>query len=154
QALVVIFDPNGGSVSGGGWLDSPAGAFVADPTATGRANFAFISRYQNDANVPTGNAEFIFTPGGLKFRSTSYEWLVVSGRNALCKGTGTINGRGDYHFMLTSIDSDKPGGRGEDKLRIRIWSDNDGLIYDNQPNASEFAAPTTVLSGGSIVIHH
>ena len=153
-ALVVIYDPNGGSVSGGGWIDSPPGAFVANPTATGRANFAFRSRYQNGANVPTGNAEFLFAPGGLKFRSTTYEWLVVSGRHALCKGTGTINGSGDYHFMLTSIDGDQPGAGGEDKLRIRIWSDSNGPIYDNQPNAPEIAAPTTALGGGSIVIHH
>lgn len=154
QALVVIYDPNGGSVSGGGWIDSPAGSLIADPTATGMAKFAFISRYQNDANVPTGNAEFLFKPRSLKFRSTSYEWLVVSGRYALCKGTGTINGSGDYRFMLTSIDGDQPGGGGQDKLRIRIWSDSAGLIYDNQPNAPEIAAPITPLSGGSIVIHH
>ena len=154
QALVVIYDPNGGSVSGGGWIDSPPGAFVADSTATGRTNFAFISQYQNGTNVPTGNAEFLFMPGGLKFRSTTYEWLVVSGRHALCKGTGTINGSGDYHFMLTSIDGAQPGRGGEDKLRIRIWSDSNGLIYDNQPNAPKIAAPTTALGGGSIVIHH
>jgi hypothetical protein len=66
---------------------------------------------------------------------------------ALCKGTGTINGNGDYHFLLTSIDGDQAGGGGEDTLRIRIWSDSEGLIYDNQPNASEFAAPMTALSG-------
>jgi len=89
-----------------------------DPTATGRANFAFISRYQNGKNVPTGNAEFLFTPGGLKFRSTTYEWLVVSGRHALCKGTGTINGSGDYHFMLTSIDGDQPGGGRSSRRQI------------------------------------
>lgn len=153
QALVVIYDPNGGSVSGGGWIDSPPGAFVADPTATDRANFAFTSRYQNGANVPTGNAEFFFRPGGLKFRSTSYEWLVVSGIHAVCKGTGTINGSGDYHFMLTIIDGDQPGGGSEDKLRIRIWSDSNSLIYDNQLNAPELAAPTAALGGGSIVIH-
>lgn len=153
QAIVVIYDPNGGSVSGGGWIDSPPGAFVADPTASGRANFAFRSRYQTGTNVPAGNAEFLFTPGGLKFRSTSYDWLVVSGRHALCKGTGTINGSGDYHFMLTSIDGDQPNGEGVDRLRIRIWSDSNGVIYDNQPNAPEIAAPTTALSG-SIAIHH
>ena len=78
---------------------------------------------------------------------------MVSGRHALCRGTGTINGSGNYHFMLTSVGGDRPGGGGEDRLRIRIWSDSDGLICDNQPNASEFAAPTNALGGGNIVIH-
>ena len=28
---VVVYDPNGGFVTGGGWIDSPAGAYAADP---------------------------------------------------------------------------------------------------------------------------
>jgi uncharacterized delta-60 repeat protein len=153
EAFVVIYDPNGGSVLGGGWIDSPAGALVAQPSVTGRANFAFVAKYQNGANVPTGNAQFQFNAGDLRFQGTAYEWLVVSGRFALCRGTGTINGRGNYRFMLTSVDGDQPNGGGQDKLRIRIWSDSDGLIYDNQLNAPEFDAPTAALGGGSISIH-
>jgi uncharacterized delta-60 repeat protein len=152
QALVVIYDPNGGSVSGGGWIDSPPGAFVAMPAKTGKANFAFVARYQDGANVPTGNTQFQFKAGDLNFQSTGYDWLVVSGRFALCKGTGTINGN-NYRFMLTSIDGDQPGGGGQDKVRIRIWSDSDGLVYDNQLNAPETDAPTTALGGGSITFH-
>ncbi len=30
--LVVIYDPDGGFVTGGGWINSPAGAYSADPT--------------------------------------------------------------------------------------------------------------------------
>ena len=152
EAIVVIYDPNGSWVSGGGWIDSPPGAFVAMPAETGKANFAFVARYQDGANVPTGNTQFQFNAGDLNFLSTSYDWLVVSGRFALCKGTGTING-GNYRFMLTSIDGDQPGGGGQDKMRIRIWSDSDGLVYDNQLNAPETDAPTTALGGGSITFH-
>ena len=155
DALVVIYDPNGGWVAGGGWIDSPEGAFVQTPSLTGKANFAFVSKYQNGASVPTGNAQFQFNAAGLKFQSSSYEWLVISGgRKAQYKGVGTINGRGSYRFMLTAIDGDQPGGGGQDKFRIRIWSDSEGLIYDNQLNASDGDDPTTGLGGGSIVIHH
>ncbi len=153
EAFVVIYDPNGGSVSGGGWIDSPPGALVAQPSVTGKAQFSFVSKYQNGASVPTGNAQLQFNAGDLRFQSREFEWLVVSGRFALCRGTGTINGAGNYRFMLTSVDGDQPNGGGVDKLRIRIWSDSDGLIYDNQLNAPEFDAPTTPLGGGSISIH-
>ncbi|HEX7331058.1 MAG TPA: post-COAP-1 domain-containing protein [Pyrinomonadaceae bacterium] len=154
-AFVVIYDPNGGWVTGGGWINSPAGAFAPMPTLKGKATFGFVSKYQNGASVPTGNTEFQFKTGGLNFKSTSYEWLVVSGgKKAQYKGTGTINGGGSYRFMLTCIDGDKPGGDGVDKFRIRIWSDNSGLIYDNQLNAPDSDDPTTALGGGSIVIHH
>ena len=70
------------------------------------------------------------------------------------KGSGKINGAGDYRFMLTAIDGDMPGGGGQDKFRIRIWNNTGGaLVYDNQMNAPDSADPTTVLGGGSIVIH-
>ena len=37
------------------------------------------------------------------------------------KGSGTINGSGDYAFMLSAIDGQSLGGGGVDRFRIRIW---------------------------------
>ena len=98
------------------------------------------------ANVPTGNTEFQFKVADLNFKSTSYDWLVIAGSKAQYKGTGTINGTGDYKFMLTAIDGTP------DKFRIKIWNDA-GTVYDNQMGAADTADPTTVIGGGSIVIH-
>lgn len=153
-AVVVVYDPNGGWVTGNGWINSPAGAFAPMPSLTGKAIFGFVSKYHNGASVPTGNTQFQFMAGGLQFKSTSYEWMVISGgRKAQYKGFGTINGGGNYRFLLTCIDGDKPGGGGVDKFRIRIWSDSNGLIYDNQLNAPDSDDPTTALGGGSIIVH-
>jgi len=131
-----------------------AGAYVPNPSLTGKANFGFVSKYQNGASVPTGNTEVHFKAGDLKFKSTSYGWMVIAGKKAQYKGFGTINGSGNYRFMLTAIDGDQPGGGGQDKFRIRIWSDGGGLVYDNQMNDPDSNDPTTVLGGGSIQIHH
>ena len=57
----------------------------------------------------------------MNFHSTSYEWLVVAGARAQYKGEGTINGSGNYGFMLTAIDGQINGGGGVDKFRIKIW---------------------------------
>jgi PKD repeat protein len=149
---VVVYDPSGAFVTGGGWIDSPAGAYVADPNLIGKANFGFVSKYEHGATVPTGNTTFRFQAANLGFQSTSYDWLVVGGARAQFKGTGTINGAGSYTFMLTAIDGQLNGGGGVDKFRIRIWGD-DGLVYDNQLNAPDTADPTTALVGGSIFIH-
>ena len=152
--LIVVYDPNGGWVTGGGWINSPAGAYVPSPLLTGKANFGFVSKYKNGSSVPTGNTEFQFKAGNLNFSSTSYEWMVIAGARAQYKGAGTINGSGDYRFMLTAIDGQEPGGGGQDKFRIRIWNNaGGGLVYDNQLNAPDTAEPTTILSGGQIVIH-
>ena len=150
---VVIYDPNGGFVTGGGWINSSAGAYTANPSLTGKATFGFVAKYEKGATVPTGNTEFQFNAGNLNFKSTSYEWMVVAGGKAQYKGIGTINGIGNYRFMLTVIDGDLlANGKEADTFRIRIWGDN-GLIYDNQLNAPDDADPSTVLGGGSIVIH-
>jgi|GEM_PF-905663 len=154
-ALVVIYDPNGGFVTGGGWINSPAGSYVANPSLTGKANFGFVSKYEPGAQVPTGQTEFQFKVANLNFHSTSYDWLVVAGARAQYKGTGTINGSGNYGFLLTAIDGQIQGGGGVDKFRIKIWDKNQGdvIVYDNQMGAGDDATPTTVLGGGSIVIH-
>ena len=154
EALVVIYDPDGEWVSGGGWFDSPPGAFVQMPVSSGKASFGFVSRYQNGATLPIGSTRFQLNAGGLSFQSTNYEWLVISGNKAQYTGVGTLNGSGSYRFMLTMIDGDQPNGDGQDKVRLRIWSDSTGLIYDNHLNAPDNADPATVLGHGSIVIHH
>jgi hypothetical protein len=141
---VVIYDPSGGFVTGGGWIDSPLGAYPNDETLTGKANFGFVSKYKKGASVPTGNTEFEFKVADLNFKSTSYDWLVIAGDNARYKGEGTINGEGSYNFMLW-------GGDGTpDTFRIKIWTEDEATavetdIYDNGFDQE--------LGGGSVVIH-
>lgn len=145
---VVIYDPNGGFVTGGGWITSPLGAYTPEPSLTGKATFGFVSKYQKGANIPTGNTEFQFHVANMNFKSSSYDWLVIAGTKAQYKGTGTINGMGEYKFMLTAIDGSP------DKFRIKIWDKATGdVIYDNQLGASDTADPTTAIQGGSIVVH-
>ena len=100
---VVVYDPGAGFVTGGGWIESPAGAFAAAPLLTGKANFGFVSKYKKAQLSPRGSTEFQFKSANLNFRSASYEWLVIAGAKAQWKGTGTINGAGSYRFMLTVI---------------------------------------------------
>ena len=78
----------------------------------------------------------------------SYDWLVVAGSKAQFKGTGTINGAGNYGFLLIAIDGTP------DRFRMKIWDKaTDYVIYDNMLGVADDGNPTTVLSGGSIVIH-
>lgn len=144
---IVVYSAAGGSVTGGGYILSPAGAYVADPAMSGKANFGFVSQYKKGATVPTGNTEFQFHAGGLNFSSTSYEWLVVAGTKAQYRGNGTINGAGDYGFLLTAIDGSP------DRFRIKIHDRSTGsTVYDNQVNQPEDSDSTTAIGGGAIVV--
>ena len=153
--MVVVYDPSGGFVTGGGWIISPVvPALPQYMSVSGKANFGFVSKYQKGANTPSGDTEFQFKEGNMNFKSTSYEWLVVAGARAQYKGVGTINGSGNYGFLLTAIDSSVNGGGNADTFRIKIWEKASGnIVYDNQYLADDDSDAGTQLGGGSIVIH-
>jgi hypothetical protein len=148
STMLVVYDPSGGFVTGGGWIDSPAGAYVSDPSLVSEANFGFVSKYKRGASTPTGNTTFVFKMAGLEFHSSSYDWLVVNqgGANAQFKGIGTVSDEGGYQFMVWAGD----GGKNDyDRFRIKLWEEdgagNESVIYDNGPDQP--------IDGGSIVIH-
>ncbi|NND73653.1 MAG: CSLREA domain-containing protein, partial [Ilumatobacter sp.] len=155
SGYVVVYDPDGGFVTGGGWINSPAGSYTpgdpSDPDVVGRANFGFVAKYKKGQSTPTGHTEFQFQAGDLNFASSSYDWLVVAGSKAVYKGLGTVNGEGGYRFMLSAIDGGKSG---PDRFRIKIVEiDGDIVLYDNQAGAGDDADASTAIQGGSIVIH-
>ncbi len=148
----VVYDPEGGFVTGSGWIDSPTGAFTADPSLQGKANFGFVAKYHRGASIPDGQTAFLFKTAGLNFHSSAYEWLVVSGSKAQFKGTGTINGSGEFGFMLTATEG-KSRAADLGRFRIKIWDRaTEAIIYDNQAGDDD-SDPQTALGGGSIVIH-
>ena len=149
---VVLYDPTAGFVTGGGWIESPAGAYPPEPALAGKATFGFVSKYLKGATRPTGDTEFVFHAPGLSFSSSSYEWLVVSGNRAQYKGTGTVTGigalDGTYKFILTAVDGSTSG----DLFRMKIFYE-DFALYDNMIGQPDGAVLTTAIAGGSIVIH-
>ena len=136
---VVVYDANVGTLTGGGWMDSPVG----------RATFGFVIRYEPGASVPTGNLEFQAHDGAINLKALSFEWLVVEGKTARFKGTGTLNGEGDYGFLATAV----AGDPGSARLRIQIWDNATGAtLYDTESGASAAATAQTRVGGGSIRI--
>jgi hypothetical protein len=155
--LLVTYDPEGGFVTGGGWIWSPLGAYTANTSLEGKANFGFVSKYKKGATVPTGQTEFQFKVADLNFHSSSYEWLAIAGAKAQYKGVGTINGEGEYKFMISAIDSDiiETDSFDIDRFRIKIWyevNDIEYIVYDNALGSDE-GEGRTEIGGGSVVIH-
>lgn len=149
SAPIVVFDPAGGRLTGGGWVASPAGAVAFAPTAAGKLTFSLNARYEPGSSIPTGKAELNLTVGKLEFRSTSLDWLVATEASAQLQGRGTVNGRGDYAFSVVAIDGQSTGA-----VRIRIWHRPSGtLLYDSRPGAPLDETGVTALGGGSIQLH-
>ena len=146
---VVVYDASSGWVTGGGWIASPAGALASAPTTTGKLTFGFVARYEAASTTPSGDAEFKLSIGKFDFRSTSFDWLVVGDAIAQLRGSGTMNGTGDYAFAVVAVD-----GPSTEAIRIRIWNRVSGaVVYDNQPGEPLDVGATTTLGGGSIQLH-
>ena len=72
----------------------------------------------------------------------------MPGARAQYKGSGTINGAGDYGFMLTAIDEKLTPSTSVDLFRIKIWDKvSNALAYDNQLGKDEFGDDATALGG-------
>jgi uncharacterized delta-60 repeat protein len=148
---VVVFIPILGVITGSGRIVSPPGAFARNPALSGKASFQLSARSTSThGSAARGKFVLNFKAAGLSFRSTSVNWLVVSGNTAWYEGTGTINGAGSYNFLVSLAS----GGGRTGKLRIRIWNATTGaIVYDSQPGAPIGAAPTTPTSSGRITLH-
>jgi plastocyanin len=153
--FAVIYDPSGGFVTGGGWINQPPDGY---PALSGKANFGFVSKYKKGNNTPEGETEFQFKAGDINFHSSGYDYgsLVISGgKKATYRGAGTVNGQSGYRFVLIAVDGNAPPSSGPDRFRIKITTTGGGLVYDNRMGSSEDPdlSDTTALGGGSIVIH-
>jgi hypothetical protein len=143
EAIVVIYDPNAGYTIGGGWINSPAGAYTPNPDATGKLSFGFSSQYLKGATNPKGETLVSFLAGDLEFNALNFDYLVVAGAKAQFRGFGKINGVAGYDFILTVIDG-ALAGDGVDKFRIKIWEKVSGtVIYDNELGRSDADDPIT-----------
>ncbi len=142
--FVVVYDPDGGFVTGGGWIDSPAGAYRDGAELTGKVTFGLNAKYGGNATAPTGNTNVQLHAGELHFRSTLYDWLVVVGDLAVYTGEGTVNGDPGYGFTLWVTDDGN-----DDTFRLRVWDPSGDVVYDND----EGGGAGTPLGGGSIKVH-
>jgi hypothetical protein len=153
EAIVVIYDPNGGYTHGGGWYDSKPGALVSNPSATGKVSYGFAINYFKHATNPKGENQFEFKLGDFEYNALNFDYLVIQGAKAQFKGTGKIiGGQSGVGFTMTVIDG-ALDGTGIDKVRMKIYNKNNGkIIYDNQPGASDVASPVEVVGSNSTVV--
>lgn len=153
EAIVVIYDPNGGYAHGGGYFNSPPGALISDPLASGKVSYGFTANYFKTATYPKGETQFEFKVGEFEFNALNFEYLVVDGAKAQFKGTGKITGnQSGISFIMTVIDG-QLDGTGIDKIRMKIYNKNTGFVYyDNQPDLGDADNPSHPVGGQSTIV--
>ena len=113
-AFAAVYEPTNGVAAGAGW-------FAEAQAPRGKAFFGFVCRSVWWSGSPWGQTRL--RVGDMVFRSTGYDWLSVAedGSAAWFAGSGTVNGEGDYYFMVEA---------GEDAVWITIFDEYDagGLV--------------------------
>jgi hypothetical protein len=145
--LFAVYDPDGGFTTGGGGTNSPVGADLVNPSGSGPVTFAFNPKYlPNNQTVPSGNLEFHYDAGNIVFKSTGWDFLVITnGNRAQAQGTGTINGSTVCKFSLDAWDSSfQPGNVNAFGLTIFNCAGGTGNRY---------VLPTAPITKGSIKVH-
>jgi probable HAF family extracellular repeat protein len=158
---VVVYDPSAATVAGTGWFVSPQGAYGKNKVHAGRAAFSFVSRVTNDPTPRQRDMTLRFNVASLHFQSASYDSLSVAGTRAQYQGSGTVNGTGNYKFLMTVVDGSGDKSAGQSRLRMKIWhidarTNAEVVDYDNQvrTSAGSLAAASegSVIAAGSIAI--
>lgn len=142
---VSVYNPTPqGLFTGNRIFSSPSGAYPQNPNLTGQVQFGVTSKYQNTALI--GNVSMNFRAANLEFDGTTLTALVISNGQATLRGTGTVNGSGNYNLLVTGLDGP------QDAVRFQIKDQVGTVIYDSQLGAVDTATPTASVTG-QIIVH-
>jgi hypothetical protein len=143
KAFLVVFNPQGGFATGGGWILPANDGENTHPN--NRANFGFNAKYKD--NNPTGNLEFRYTDGYIDLKSTLIDQLVITGgKIAQFKGQAVVNRQQGCRFFVKAIDNGEPGTN--DTFEIKVWAPG----IDPESN-SPYERAAGALKGGNIQVH-
>ncbi len=111
-----------------GWLNSQPGSILSNPDISGKL---LVTVNVKKTNTVSGNVLLIMPKNKLLFQSTAIDWLTIENNTAQVKGSGKINGKSGYGFLITAANNGSKFN--SDKLRIIIFDkkNNETLVYDN-----------------------
>jgi hypothetical protein len=171
SAVITFYANTGQFVTGGGWLNDPAGS---------KGNFGFNARFNNSGS-PQGQMVYVWRGlyngelADYRIKSNSLTSLGFSCWNGTAYGTcpagnatfpakSALQGKstilitrakdgyilysdGNSTFNATAADSGQSSGIGSDKYVLNVY-DKNGVLY------KQIGVPTElVLQGGNVVIH-
>ncbi len=131
-ATVLVYNPQAGSVVGGGTLAGPA---------------AFAIAVRNSGGTTRGTVQLVVWRG-LLFHADSVDWLVTSHGCALTAGHGRLDGRSGFSFGVIAVQT-----AGSDRFRIRIWNTATGApVFDTSSGPLSDCTTAGRVSAGGVLV--
>jgi hypothetical protein len=142
----------------GGWYNTPAGSYMAQPAFNGRVNMGNVVKPVS--GVFKGELELNINDYNLKVHAvnpTTWDYLTISGCCfAQFRGSCKVNNVTGYKVLVAQTDINYSCGAygGNNLIRVKVWNSTTGqVIYDTQPGDPDNALPTLPLNGGAIQVH-
>jgi hypothetical protein len=162
--VIVVYNPGDSFLTGGGFINVHPGMCdrsISQRCAikSGTANSGFSAQYPDPNSDPVGTTQLTFSEGGMDFYADSYDWLIIVGGLARYGGTGTINGSGQYSFVVTAFDAevDTFYSVESDRFGIKIVDmATNTVVFDTalSPEASSDLFGTVPTVGGATIKIH
>jgi uncharacterized membrane protein len=147
---VIVVAPGLASLSGAGTL-----AGVVAAAAPGRDNAPLrFALWTPLGDASAGGAPVVRLAGPFQFLSEAVTRATSTGMQARVEGTGRLNGRAGYRFVLDAIAGGATQGAGADRLRVRVTHADaatgaEVVDYDNGAGADR-----TVVTEGGLALRH
>jgi hypothetical protein len=160
EDVLVVYDPDPPSTTGGGWFNWPD---------TGdRTNFGYTMKYNNKGTRVQGSLLLIrHLPDGSKYRiksnalyglalgeasgTGSHGWASFSGK-ATYLAPGTSDAEGNHEVTAYVEDRSEPGA-GADRFWLQV-RDKDGKVIAELSLSPDADTNAITISGGNIVVPH
>jgi hypothetical protein len=159
EVMIVVYDPDEAKADINGSSPTPAGA-LGSQTGMGRTWAHYFGDYRPGGSVPFGEAKAWIDNADFKLEPSSMQWMVVTEDGKVAsRGTGTVNGRAGYTWVVYGWDDCDGSNTGAcrdlagDSIRLVVWNSATGQkVYDHSPNSDEYdvdrISPTLMDSGG------
>jgi hypothetical protein len=145
-SMIVVYDPEAGTANIDGSTATPTGALVSEPNASGQTWVHQTAQYQTSSSTtPVGQGKAWTDGTTFRLEPSTVEWLVLTkGGKVASRGTGTINGRSGYTWVIYGWDACQNGrtdcvGIPTDRSRLVVFESATGtVVYDHSPGSTEF----------------
>lgn len=161
QKDILVHSPAIAAVSGKGTLAN-VGAPAGSRYSSVPLRFALWAPLGNVQGAKRAGHPVVTFSGPFHFRSDKVTSVAAAGRQARVEGTGRLNGRAGYRFVLQGVDGASLQGPGQDRVSVRVAHQDaatgeEVIDYDNATAAKARTAivqDRAVVVEGGFMLHH
>jgi hypothetical protein len=140
--VLSVYDPSAGGSTGGGTITTGSGGF---------AEIAYSAQYLKNGKQVQGSVLYLAEDAAGNvlhvLKGNAMSGLAISGTTATVSGKATLDGVGNYRYIITGVDNSAPSSGSNPDLYTQLVTDSTGA---SAPSVTVY--PSTAVSNGDIFV--